>query len=174
MIWHGLLLRRGLLIWVRPVSSRRREPIILRRVWVNGRHVWWSRILRRWRWIVSSIVLWRSGIGLLRRILEEKKKARDDEFPCVPRALEEKDRTASPAAPPFFESITYRIMRLLVGISARAIGVVGGRIWTRATWICIGRRRILAPATGVSVGMAGHWGVYERGRGEEKRGVRCR
>jgi hypothetical protein len=135
MIWHGLLLRRGLLIWVRPVSSRRREPIILRRVWVNGRHVWWSRILRRWRWIVSSIVLWRSGIGLLRRI---------------------------------------RIMRLLVGISARAIGVVGGRIWTRATWICIGRRRILAPATGVSVGMAGHWGVYERGRGEEKRGVRCR
>lgn len=32
--------------------------------------------------------------------MKKEKKARDDKFPCVPRALEEKDRTARPV-PPF-------------------------------------------------------------------------
>jgi hypothetical protein len=66
--------------------------------------------------------------------------------------------------------ITYRIVRLLVGISARAIGIVGGwRILTLTTRICIGGRRVLAPAIGISVGMAGHWGVYEERRKEKRR-----
>jgi hypothetical protein len=137
MIWHWLLLRGRLLIWISPVSSRRRrQPVVLRRVWMNGSHVWRSRILRLWwRGIIASIVLWGSGIGLLRGI---------------------------------------RIVRLLVGISARAIGIVGGwRILTLTTRICIWGRRVLTPAIGVSLGMAGHWGVYEKKkeRGEEQEGA---
>jgi hypothetical protein len=109
------------------------------------------------------------------------------------RALGERDRTAegdtrregimsstSPQvdtrkepSPPFL-GITYRIVRLLVGISARAIGIVGGwRILTLTTRICIWGRRVLTPAIGVSLGMAGHWGVYEKKkeRGEEQEGA---
>jgi hypothetical protein len=105
------------------------------------------------------------ALGELDRIAEgDTRRGRDNEFPPVHESSREGGQP-----PPFLE-ITYRIVRLLVGISARAIGIVGGwRILTLTTRICVGGRRVLAPAIGVSVGMAGHWGVYEERRKEERR-----
>lgn len=51
------------------------------------------------------------------------------------RVLERKNEVS----PPFLFRITYRIVRLLVGIGARTIRIVGGgRILCLATRICIG------------------------------------